>query len=614
MVSEDAFCRDFLRRVHPFSVMAEGSLDRLAGGAGVRHLPAWEALPGPVAGVVLRGVLRLEAGGAVVEKCFEGEFFDHGAMSEERFDGLEVRAEEDASILVLHPEALRAVLEVENGPRELLARKAERLGGMLEAVRPRGAGAGVDPFLRLEVGSIPLAPPVFIPADMAAAEAARTMTARGVSACLVGAPDGVAGILTERDIVAQAAQGNLEVPAVRMMTAGLITVRREDLVFEAFSTMVRNGIRRLVVVDGHGRPIGLLQERDMLSARGENPVSLAGDVAAARSIQDLERCTRRLRGVVLRCAAERIGGVNVGRLVAHINDGLLGRAAVLVEDELGRPPCGYALMVLGSEGRREQLLATDQDNALVFAESDPASEAYFEAFGSRFTQILAEAGFPPCPHGVTVANPLWRQSAAAWRDGVNAMMRVVDADAVLRLTQLADARRVHGSARLCDGLRAHVFRQVRDTPVMLKYMAREALRFPPPMGFFHNLVVERSGPAKGCLNVKKGGVFPLTQGLKTLALEHGLRETGTMERLHALRRDGVFSEALAADIQDAFSFFQDLRLGVQAAAVRAGRNPDNNVRPDLLTSPEREKLKNCFRVVIDFQSFLHTKYGLHLIS
>lgn len=338
----------------------------------------------------------------------------------------------------------------------------------------------------------------------------------------------------------------------------------------------------------------------------------AGEIAG--SGPDLARSVRRLRDLVLRCADQGIDGIGVGRLVADANDRILCSAAAMAEAELGPPPCGYSLMVLGSEGRREQLLATDQDNALVFAVSDEPAAAYFEALGRLFLSMLIEAGVPPCPHGVTVDNPVWRRSAAAWSDGVSAMTRMVDADAVLHLTQLADARHVHGEASLFENLRGHVSRQVRDTPVLLMYMAREALRFPPPLGFFNGLVVERHGPAKGALDVKKGGVFPLTQGIKTLALEHGLRETGTLERLHALRGEGVFSEGMASGMEEALRLFQDLRLHAQAAAVRAGMPPDNFIRPDGLDVGERGKLINCFKFVAGFQSFLHAKYGLHLIS
>ncbi len=613
MSSDVHFCRDFLRKVYPFSLLSAETLEELLPAVRVRQLPAREMFVEPVAGVVLRGSVQLTSQGVHFERLIEGDVFGFESVVPGRLPFLEVRAEEDTSFLAIGLEAFRAMLDRETALKSFFVRKCERLAMLLDASRLRAAELETDPFLRLAVRSIALDDPVYVPASMSASEAARIMREQGVSACLVGDAAQVAGILTEKDVLAQAARGTLDVRVSEMMTAGLITVRGEELVFEAFSTMIRHGIRRLVVVDENDKPRGLLQERDMLSARGENPLHLSGEIASARSFAALTLCFERLRAMVLRSAAERIDAEKVGRFVAHIHDRILVRVAELVMEDLGREPFEFSLMVLGSEGRREQFLATDQDNALVFSDEGEDGD-YFAAFGRRFVRALIEMGFPPCPHGVMIENALWRQPFSAWRDSIDAMMRVVDADAVLRLTQLADARHILGSPLLCERLREHLFRQVRDTPVLLKYMAREALRFAPPMGFFHNLVVERSGPAKGCLDLKKGGIFPLTQGIKALALEHGLQETGSMERLLGLRREGVFSEAMAANIHDAFDFFQSLRLRVQAAGVRARQAPDNLVRVDLLAALERERLKDCFGVVIDFQSFLHTKFGLHLIS
>ncbi|KUG29496.1 putative signal-transduction protein [hydrocarbon metagenome] len=146
----------------------------------------------------------------------------------------------------------------------------------------------------------------------------------------------------------------------------------------------------------------------------------------------------------------------------------------------------------------------------------------------------------------------------------------------------------------------------------LGYMAREALRFPPPLGFFNTLAVERSGPDKGGVDIKKGGIFALVQGLRTMALEHRLTAAGTPERLAELAAMGLFSTSLAEKLAAAYDFLQTLRVRFQAQAIRQGRPPRNTIFPDSLDDLERDRLKGSLRIVAEFQELLYTRYGLHL--
>ena len=203
---------------------------------------------------------------------------------------------------------------------------------------------------------------------------------------------------------------------------------------------------------------------------------------------------------------------------------------------------------------------------------------------------------------------------SAWKRDLDARFEAGDEQALLRLSLLADLRLAAGEARLAREVRAHLVRRARTAPIILKYLAREALRFTPPVGFFNTLVVEKSGERKGALDVKKGGVFPLTQGLKTLALDLGLTETGTLERLRLLTGQGVFTGATARSLSEAYVLFQSLRVRFQVADWRAGRPMANDVRPDLLADRERDGLKGAFKVVEDFQSLLFNRYGLRLLT
>jgi CBS domain-containing protein len=349
---------------------------------------------------------------------------------------------------------------------------------------------------------------------------------------------------------------------------------------------------------------------------GEDAALLPHDIAGARDRDALAAIFGRIRRMALAGVEAGAPTLALGLLIGDQNDRILARAARIVAEGMPRPPTGFCLLVLGSEGRREQFFATDQDNALIVAAGDGPDARdggdALAAFCAAFIATLAAIGFPPCENRVMIDNPEWRKTLADWMERVDDVVREPDAPGILMLSLLADARPVAGDAALGDALAAHLRRRVADSPVTLGYMAREALRFAPPLGFFKNLVVERSGPDKGGLDVKKGGIFAMVQGLRTLALEHGLAVTGTAERLAALAEKGVFSEARATRLAAAYEFLQTLRVRFQALAIRRGRPPGNAVFPDALDASDCDRLKHSLREVADFQELVHTRYGLHL--
>lgn len=163
-------------------------------------------------------------------------------------------------------------------------------------------------------------------------------------------------------------------------------------------------------------------------------------------------------------------------------------------------------------------------------------------------------------------------------------------------------------------LRRHLLRRIAERPLVLRYLTREAVRFSPPLGLFNKFIVQKSGMNKGGLDVKKGGIFPLTQGVRTLAAEHGVLAASTEERIMGLRAMGALSAGFGARMRDAYAFFHVLRTASQAEKVATGRKPDNFIIPDRLSATEQKRLRACLATVTEFQALLTKKYELHLLT
>jgi CBS domain-containing protein len=340
---------------------------------------------------------------------------------------------------------------------------------------------------------------------------------------------------------------------------------------------------------------------------------LAEALDAARDAAGLGRLFVDIRRLVARFALSGLDALEVGRLASLLYDKLLVRAAGLARDGPQEVPDGCALAVLGSQGRREQFLATDQDNALILAD-EAGDDRGFEAFALRLAAILEETGVPPCPKGIMAASPAWRKRLAAWHEDIDAAAARPDAAAVLLVSLLADLRPVAGDAGLVAAVTGHLHACVADTPLLTRGLAREALRFAPPTFFFGHLHKGFFGLGHEVVDMKRTAVFPLVQGIKSLALDAGITAVDTVSRLAALAGKGLVGAKLADRLTAAWSCVQSLRLTAQARACGEGRAMDNGVDLAGLDTLARKRLEAAFRVVAELQDILEHHFGLRYLT
>jgi CBS domain-containing protein len=501
---------------------------------------------------------------------------------------------------------------------------------------PDTPAALADPFLRLKAGDVPCPAPVFVLPEDSVARAAAAMASAGATAALVREVGGrrVLGIVTERDVLTRVVAAGLDpagTPAASVMTEGLATVRADETLLEAFSRMVRRRVRRLVLLDSTGQPSGLLGEGELLAARGESPLAIAAEIDAAPDGAALARGLARVTRLAARCVEEGLDAGAVGGLVSELHDRLMARAWGLALEALraaGRArgddheTPAHALLVLGSQARREQYLATDMDLALAHA-GGAEHAPLFADLGRRTAALLLEAGFPPCPRRIMPDSPEWTRGQAQWLDLAQALADAPDDAAVVTASILADMRPLpappgtaHGAcdpalgARLAGSIR----RRLAEGPLLLKRMALEAVRFRPPLGLFGGLSLTRDASGRTGIDVKRGGVFAITQGAKTLALAHGVEATGTRDRLLALGCEGTLSSRQAEGLCEALALLQGLRMRAQARALSAGLAPDNTVRPDELGALQAEGLRTAFKLTAELQDLLTTAFALRLLG
>ncbi|SDB47220.1 CBS domain-containing protein [Desulfonatronum thiosulfatophilum] len=613
----------FLSKIHPFTDLLQEELEEVGLDARLEPAPAGAVLVPDREDerslyVVRDGTLRVMVDNEIIDTLIRGDFFGHVQNYFPSPSGESVTAVQDSLLVVLPASAFQLLRRRQSIDRHL-RRKAKIFRKKIVDIRDRRDVSRIDPYLRLSLRDVTIKKPVYVPAEATVSQAAKLMQRENVTTCLVGQEQNVLGIVTEHDILKKIVAQDIhpDTAAIRsIMSSPVITIKPDGLLFEAFSRMVRSGIRRLVVRDGQTKIFGIIEDRDLLSVKGENPVYLAGEIRRAENLTALTKVFDQVQKMVARSVVEGIGILQIGRLTSDMRDQILDKVHDLVLAEMDHPPpASFCLAALGSEGRREQYLATDQDNALIHSATHAEhARRFFEIFADKFIRALLDLGIPPCPHQVMITNPDWRMSIDEWLDTVDALTRGTDRNTILKTSLLSDMRPVAGDAQLAGHLKSYLFRRIAQSPFILKYMANEAVRFKPPVSFFNKFILEKRGNHKGAVDIKKGGVFPITQGVRTLAVEHGVLETSTEERIRLLHDRGVFSAGLSAGIQEAYASFQTLRVRFQTHQVRSNHQPDNFIFPDQFSAMERDMLKDAFKIVAEFQSLLFTKYGLHLLT
>ncbi len=452
-------------------------------------------------------------------------------------------------------------------------------------------------------------------AEQPLVEVAATMREHGISSVVACDEGGPVGIVTDRDlrnkVVAQGRDPR-ELRVSDIMNSPLVTIAESDYLFEALFLMSRRRIHRLCVIDAHGELCGILTNSDVLRLQSRSPQQLMLEIEEAGSAAELKVLHRKVEELVIHLVGTGIETQDLVQTVAHLNDRILARLIELVRAE--RYPDlteRFAFVVLGSEGRQEQTLVTDQDNAIVHADDlTPAELDRLRAFSIDLIDTLISIGVPPCSGGIMAKNDIWRRSVSEWKGVLDKWLGTPTPDNILSGSMFFDLRTLHGDGSYERELKAHITERLRANKIFLARSAANVVGFKPPLGFFGGVVAEKKGPQRGTIDIKKAGIFAITEGVKAMALEAGIVDGGTRQRILGLAQAGILRDQQAADLAAAFDFLVTLRLRAQLLALEQGREPSNRLPLDHLNRSENGRLKLALEEVKRFQGFLRSRFQL----
>ncbi len=612
-----------LRRHVPFSEMDLPHVEWMAGRLQLAYFPAGATVLEPDAGVpqwfyvVKQG--SVEAGGAAEEsviRLLAGECFPLGALLAGRAVANQFRAAEDSFCYLLAAADFHALLEQSAVFRDFCTRRiASLLEQSQKAVQSEYAlRQDEDTRLERSLASVCSHAPVSVQRSTPLNAALQAMHDARVGSVAVTDADGrPLGILTLKDVLSRVTLPGLalDAPIETVMTARPVTLPAGATAREALLAMARHGIHHLLLVQD-GKLAGVISEKDLFAIKRMSVQGVTNAIANAQDSEALKLAGRDIAALAHSLLAQGMEAETLTELIATLNDHLTRRLIDLESAAFELPGVQWCWMALGSEGRMEQTLATDQDNALIFTATNDAdiepTRNKLVAMARRINEGLDACGFPLCKGFVMASNPKWCLSADEWRAQFARWIDSGGPEELLNASIFFDFRPLYGEASLAADLRAWLTAKIQGNPRFLKQMTQNALRNVPPLGLVRDFVLSEDEKHPHTLDLKMNGSTPFVDGARIFALASGQSATGTARRLkqagQALR---IPDEEIGSWVQ-AFHFIQLLRLRHQHEQERKGKAPGNHLDPDMLSVLDRRILKEAFRQARKLQARLALDY------
>ena len=607
--------RDFIAQHPPFDVLDDNALNDLPKKLTIRYFRQGSIFPDLTVKtkslyVIRSGAIELRnQHDQLLDKLAEGDSYLLDEQIDKYSNELKGICVEDTLVYLLGYEDLALLQnQFDDFNRQFNQSINERLHHAVE--QAQSADMRDLSAMKLEVSGLTARVPVVIDAATRIQEAATIMTREHVSSILVMAENKLAGLVTDRDIRTRCVAAGLgyEKPVSCIMSTELETVLDKTLLSEALLLMTRKRIHHLPVMKGN-EPVGMLTTSDVIRHLSASPTLIATDVYKANSVDALKKISARLPELQLQLSLSSATAKYIGEVFSSITDAITCRLLELAEELYGDSPVDYAWVAGGSQARNEQTSHSDQDNALIISDQlKPDHMEYFKKLTNYVCDGLDACGYVYCPGDAMANNTQWRQPLKTWEKNFSHWINSPEPKALMLSSIFFDLRPVYGEFPLFDELQNYVLKQTKNNELFISHMVGNALTHQPPLGFFRNFVLVHDDKHKNTLDIKRRGVVPIVDIARVIALDNGIKETNTVERLDAAFKCNALSAEMHDNLIDALEYIGSLRIRHQAKQIRAGLKADNYLPPEELSGLEKNHLKDSFSIIKTMQQFFESRY------
>ncbi|WP_341536697.1 DUF294 nucleotidyltransferase-like domain-containing protein [Bermanella marisrubri] len=611
---------NFLQEHSPFDELPEDALNRLASSVEVAYYRADSdilkfAEPIQDLYVIRSGsVETYRRSGKLYNRLDEGNCFGQMGLMMNRRVRFPVKALEDTLLYCIPVDIYNQFCDEFDDFAEFFG--SDENASLRSAVNNQ---QDANDLTTVKIASLLAREPVTLPTNATVKQAAEVMTEERVSSVLIvdeykeveDDTRQLVGIITDRDLRKRvlAVGLPLDTNICEAMSEELMVMDHNAYVFEATLTMLRFNVHHLPIMKKR-KPIGVVSLSDIVRHESQSSILFVRGIFTQPSVHDLAQYAKDLPSVFVRMVNEDANSHMIGSAMAVIGRSFKQRLLELAEEELGPPPVPYCFLALGSMARDEQLVVTDQDNALILSNEFDAEQhnEYFARLSKFVSDGLNACGYIYCSGDIMATNPKWRMTLDQWKEQFSEWIEQPNPEALLNSSIFFDLDGVWGRTKWAAKLQSFIADKAQENRLFLSALARNALNRTPPLGFFKGFVMEQDGKHRKSINLKRRGTAPLSDVIRVHALAVASRSQNSFERIQDIMDANILPPGKAQDMSDALEYISMVRIRHQALTIEAGEEPDNNIEPDKLSSFERRNLKEAFQVLDKAQSFLKFCY------
>ena len=399
---------------------------------------------------------------------------------------------------------------------------------------------------------------------------------------------------------------------VKIASKGLIYINEDDFLFNAQLQMAKHGLKRVVVKNDYDEIVGILDQISLSSFFATNTFAVSNQIINAETLEELKEASHSFIKIIKSLNAKGVKIEFISKLINQLNKKLLDKLyKILAPKELIGKSC---LVVMGSEGRAEQILRTDQDNALIISDDCSISEEKLREFTHLFTETLVDFGFPRCEGNIMVSNPYWCRKQSDFKELIYEWVNSPSGDNFMNIAIFYDALCVSGDIEIIKELKNYLFKISSNSQSFYTNFARVINSFDVPLGFFDGFVFNsKDEKHKDEIDIKRGGIFIIVQGIRSLSIQNRVLNTNTIKRINSLKELKVLDDESAKELIMAFNILNSLKLKASLEKLDKKEKIDNFVNPNRLTIMEKDLLKESFKIVNKLKKRLENHFKLNYV-